>query len=131
MKKPDENRSKLILIRLKPKELEFLQRRLKKSMLRNMSEYTREILLEKEVTYTYRNKSMDDVLEELIQIRRELNYIGHNFNQAVHKLNGAMGMPEAKLWQNMLIVLRDQLEPSIRGIKEKIDNYSEKWSQKL
>ena len=73
---------------------------------------------------------MDDMLEELILLRRELNYFGNNFNQAVHKLNSVMGMPDAKLWEEALAVLRDQLEPSIREIKDKLNNYSEIWSQK-
>src|SRR5690606_20896747 len=87
------------------------------------------VLLKKPVTFTYRDKSMDDVLEELILLRRELNYIGNNFNQAVYKLNSVMGMPEAKLWQEALTVLRDQLEPSLREIKVKLDDYSEIWSR--
>src|SRR5690606_363741 len=98
-------------------------------MCRSMSEYSRSVLLKKPVIFTYRNRSMDDVLEELIQIRNELNYIGINFNQAVHKLNSIMGVPDSELWQAALIVLRDQLEPSIREIKEKMDAYSEIWSR--
>jgi len=98
-------------------------------MFRNMSEYSRAVLLKKPVTFTYRDKSMDDVLEELILLRRELNYIGNNFNQAVYKLNSVMGMPEAKLWEEALTVLRDQLEPSLREIKVKLDDYSEIWSK--
>ncbi|HUH17976.1 hypothetical protein [Albibacterium sp.] len=38
-------------------------------------------------------------------------------------------MPDSELWQATLIILRDQLEPSIREIKEKMDDYSEIWSR--
>jgi hypothetical protein len=124
-----ENRTKRLILRLKPDEYEKIEKRRQKSMCRSMSEYSRSVLLKKPVIFTYRNRSMDDVLEELIQIRNELNYIGINFNQAVHKLNSVMGMPDSELWQAALIVLRDQLEPSIREIKEKMDDYSEIWSR--
>jgi len=124
-----ENRTRRLILRLKPEEYEKIERRYRKSMFRNMSEYSRSVLLKKPVIFTYRDKSMDDVLEELILIRRELNYIGNNFNQAVYKLNSVMGMPEARLWQEALTVLRDQLEPSLIEIKTKMNDYSEIWSR--
>lgn len=125
------NRTRRLILRLTPEEYEKIERRFRKSMFRNISEYSRAVLLKKPVTLTYRDQSMDDVLEELILLRRELNYIGNNFNQAVYKLNSVMGMPEAKLWQEALTVLRDQLEPSLRKIKVRLDDYSEIWSKSL
>jgi hypothetical protein len=117
--------------RFTPEEYRIVRSRFEKSMFRKMSEYSRSVLLQKPVTLTYRDRSMDEVLEELILLRKELNYIGNNFNQAVYKLNSVMGMPDAELWQEMLVVLREQLEPSMKQIKEKLNNYSEVWSQKL
>lgn len=129
MSKIESNRTRWVNTRFTPDEYRIIHSRFQKSMFRNMSEYSRAVLLKKPVTFTYRDKSMDDVLEELILLRRELNYIGNNFNQAVYKLNSVMGMPEAKLWEEALTVLRDQLEPSLREIKVKLDDYSEIWSK--
>jgi len=98
-------------------------------MFRKMSEYSRAVLLQKPVRVIHRDKSMDDVLDELILLRKELNYIGNNFNQVVYKLNSVIGMPESELWQAALILLRDQLEPAIKDIKKKMDAYSEIWSR--
>ncbi|HUH19355.1 plasmid mobilization protein [Albibacterium sp.] len=126
-----ENRTRRITLRFKPDEYEIIEKRFRKTRFRKMSEYNRNVLLQKPVTITYRDRSMDEVLEELILLRKELNYIGNNFNQAVYKLNSVMGMPDAELWQEMLVVLRDQLEPSMKQIKDKLNNYSELWSQKL
>ena len=126
----EENRTRRVTIRFKPEEFKVIEKRFEKSMFRKISDYSRSVLLQKPVIFTYRDKSMDDMLEELILLRRELNYFGNNFNQAVHKLNSVMGMPDAKLWQEALTVLRDQLEPSIGEIKDKLNNYSEIWSQK-
>jgi len=126
-----ENRTRRLILRLTLEEYEKIEKRYRKSMFRNMSEYSRTVLLKKPVIFTYRDQSMDDVLEELILLRRELNCIGKNFNQAVYKLNSVKGMPEANLWQEALTVLRDQLEPFLREIKVKMDDYSEIWSKKL
>lgn len=131
MKEKYENRTRRITIRLKTTEYIALENRFKKTMFRKISEYSRNVLLEKKMTVTYRDKSSDDILEELILLRKEINSFGNNFNQAVRKLNSFSGMPEAKYWQSMLEVLRDQMEPSIRQIKDRINNYSDIWSQHL
>lgn len=131
MMKMEEKRSRRLITRLKPEEFRLVENRFKKSMFRKMSEYSRNVLLEKTITVTHRNKSMDEVLEELILLRRELNFIGNNFNQAVRKLNSVNGMPDAHIWQSMLTVLRDELEPKIREIKERLNKYAELWSQRL
>lgn len=127
----DRNRSLWLTIRMKLDEYELLNKRVAGTTCRSLSEYSRKVLLEKTITVISRDKSMDDVLEELILLRKELNFIGNNFNQAVRKLNSVSGMPEAQIWQSMMVVLRDQIEPSIGQIKGRMDNYSDIWSQKL
>lgn len=82
-------------------------------MLRKMRKYNRNLLLQNPATITYRGRSMDEVQEELILRRKELNYSGNNFNQMVHKLNSVMGMPDATLWPAALIALRGQLESGL------------------
>ncbi|HXH99317.1 MAG TPA: hypothetical protein VNI52_03545 [Sphingobacteriaceae bacterium] len=130
MPKKQIHRTKWVNIRLTPDEFKTISDRYKKSMLRNVTEYARDVLLERKITVVYRDQSMDDVLEELIQLRKELNYVGVNFNQAVKKLNSVMGTPDAHMWQSMLTILRDQLEPSIKEIKERVHLYSDIWSQR-
>ena len=124
------HRTKWVNIRLTPDEFKTISDRFKKTTFRKISEYTRDVLLERKITIVYRDQTMDEVLEELIQLRKELNQVGVNFNQAVKKLNSISGTPDARLWQSMLTVLRDQLEPSIREIKERVHSYSDIWSQK-
>lgn len=131
MRNEDENRSRIFLIRLKPKEFKILDDGLKRTGFRSMSEYSRSLLLEKPITFYYRDKAMDDVQGELIRIRKELNVAGNNFNQVVRKLNSVSGMPDAHLWEASLTILRDELQPVIEEIKERLNTYSEIWSQKL
>ncbi len=79
----------------------------------------------------YRDKSMDEVLEELILLRKELNSIGNNLNQTVRNINAAHGQADSRLWINLLGVINSKLEPSIGQIKERMNNYAELWSRKL
>ena len=74
---------------------------------------------------------MDDVLEEMILLRRELNAIGNNLNQAMRNINSAHGNPDTRLWMELLSVINSKLEPSIQQIKDRMHQYAELWSQKL
>lgn len=125
-----ENRTRRLTIRFTSNEYRYIERRFRRSTLRNVSEYAREVLLGKPLIFTYRNQSMDETQEELIKIRREINYIGNNFNQAVYKLNSVMGMPDTEVWENTMVILRDQIEPMMRETKEAMNSISERWSQK-
>ena len=125
-----ENRSRRVIVRFKPAEFELLQKRFKRTLFRKLSEYTRNVLLEKNIMVTYRDKAMDDVLEELILLRRELNAIGNNLNQAMHQINSARGNADTRLWANLLTTVTTKLEPAILQIKERMNQYAELWSQK-
>jgi len=89
------------------------------------------VLLEKPVTVNYRDKAMDDVLEEMILLRQELNAIGNNLNQAMRSINTAHGNADARLWMNLISVINTKLEPAINQIKERMNQYADIWSQKL
>ncbi|MCQ6958273.1 plasmid mobilization protein [Mucilaginibacter aquariorum] len=127
----NENRSRWIKVRLKPSEEESLNKIFKKTTFQNLSEFGRAMILGKPVTVIHRDRSMDEVLEELILLRRELNFIGNNLNQAVKNINSAHGFPDTRLWMNLLTVINGKLEPSINEIKDRMNKYSDLWSQKL
>jgi hypothetical protein len=131
MKNGDANRLKRVTIRFKDEEFKLIDNRFKKTRFRKLSEYIRSVLLEKPITVMYRDKSMDDVLEELILLRKELNAIGNNLNQTVRNINSAHGGADTRLWINLLGVINSKLEPSIYQIKDRMNNYAELWSQKL
>jgi hypothetical protein len=131
MQEENENRSKWIKIRLKPSEEQLLNKRYQKSTFQNLSEFGRAMILGEPVTVIHRDKSMDEVLEELALLRRELNFVGNNLNQAVRNINSAHGFPDKSLWMNLLTVINGKLEPSITQIKEGMNKYADLWSQKL
>jgi hypothetical protein len=131
MYKQEDKRIQLKNLRFKPEEFQLLEKRFKKTSFRKLSEYMRSVLLEKPVTVNYRDKAMDDVLEEMILLRRELNAIGNNLNQAVYQINAAHGNADARLWSNLLSIINSRVEPSINQIKERMNQYADLWSQKL
>jgi hypothetical protein len=131
MENEEENRSHILLTRLKPAEFTLIDNRFKKTRFRKLSEYIRSVLLEKPSTVMYRDKSMDEILEELILLRRELNAIGNNLNQAVRNINSGHPNADTRVWLNLLGVINGELEPSIIKIKERMNKYADIWSQKL
>lgn len=83
----NNNRTKWLHIRLSPAEQKQIEASFKATANKKMSDYARKILLGKPLIASYRNKSMDDLMTELIKLRTELNSIGNNFNQVVKKLH--------------------------------------------
>lgn len=131
MQKEEENRERKITTRLKPGEFLLLDRRFKKTRFRKLSEYIRCILLEKPITVNYRDQSMDEMLEELALLRRELNAIGQNLNQAVRQINAAQDATDNRLWLSLMSVIGSKISPAIADIKDRMQLFSELWSQKL
>ena len=117
-------------IRLKPSEQEALGKRLRKTTFQNLSEYARAMILGKPVMVLTRDKAMDDLLEELIFLRKELNAIGNNLNQAVKNINAAHGHADNRIWMSLLTVINAKLEPAITDIKNRLTQYADLWWQK-
>jgi hypothetical protein len=126
-----EKLTRVLLTRFKQTEYDQLNNRFKTSRFRKLSEYVRSILLDKPVTVYYRDIAMDDILEEMILLRQELNAIGNNLNQAMRSINAAHGNADTRLWTNLMSVIHSKVEPSVKEIKERMNEYADIWSQKL
>ena len=125
-----ENRCRWLKVRLRLAEQARLEKAYQKSAFRSLSEYARALLLGRPVTIMHRDASSDALLEELARVRRELNAAGVNLNQAVRRINSARDVPDARLWMNLLTVIRGNLEPAIAQLSEQLNKYAEVWSQK-
>jgi hypothetical protein len=62
---------KMFQFRLSEKEMEEFNRAYAKTPYRSKSEYSRKMLLGKPVTFFYRNKSLDDLIEGVVQLRKD------------------------------------------------------------
>lgn len=98
MKETKEIRAKWVTVRLNETERTRLDKLYKKTTCNSLGEYVRSVLLKEPVIVRFRNQSADDFLEEILLLRKELNAIGNNFNQLVHKLYILDSIPELKAW---------------------------------
>ncbi len=91
-------------------ELLMLVKNRQKTTERTNSNYLRKLALHQPVTIKTRNISIDELCAEIIKMRREIHYIGHNFNQAVHKLHTLEKIPEFRSWVQQYDQTRVQIK---------------------
>jgi len=126
-KQENEVRNKMVVIRMNNTEFEKVENLRKKTTERYLSSYVRKLSLEKPVTVKYRNQSADDFLKEMLGLKKELNGIGNNFNQAVHKLHLLDKIPEFRGWISQYDLLQKSLVNKVEEIKMKVNQLYEQW----
>ena len=129
-KQENEVRNKMVVVRMNNTEFEKVENLRKKTTERYLSSYVRKLSLEKPVTVKYRNQSADDFLKEMLGLKKELNGIGNNFNQAVHKLHLLDKIPEFRVWVTQYDGLQKSLVSKVEEIKLKVSQLYEQWLQK-
>ena len=99
MKKEQQNiRNHIVTLRMNTEEFRQMETFRKSTTERTTSNYLRKLALKKPVISLTRNQSIDELNHELILLRREINAIGNNFNQAVHKLHSLERIPDFREW---------------------------------
>ena len=130
MKVKRKVRSKWLTIRLNEDEENKLNQLFKRTTSGSLSEYARDVLLKEPVNIIYRNQTADDFLAEMILLKNELNAIGKNFNQAVHKLHTLDHIQEIKIWAILNEAGKKNLMKKAEEIKEKMNQIYNLWLQK-
>lgn len=131
MKKEEgEVRSIVFKLRLNQTEKNRLQQLQQNSIEKDLSSYIRKVSLKKPIVVKYRNASADDFLQCILQLKRELNAIGNNFNQAVKKLHVLDKIPEFRFWINTNKELQQSLIIKTEEIRVLMNQLHEQWSQK-
>lgn len=97
---------------------------------KDTSSYLRKVALQKPVTIKYRNESADDFLLDMLNLKKELNAIGNNFNQAVHKLHLLDKIPEFRVWVQQYDSLQKALISKVDEIKLRMNQLYDQWLQK-
>ena len=126
-KKENEVRKKMIVVRMNLEEFEKVEILRKKSTERNLSTYLRKISLQQPVTIKYRNQSADDFLKDMLPLKKELNGIGNNFNQAVHKLHILEKIPEFRDWIRRHDNLQKSVVEKVEEIRLRMNQLYEQW----
>ena len=119
-----------ISFRVKPHEYELIHQHFSATTCRKMSEYARKVLLQKPVVVKFRNQSADEFLTEMIELKKELNAIGNNYNQSVRRLHSIESMPEINTWLQNEPVFREKFFQQTEQIRERMDQIYRLWSSK-
>lgn len=129
-KKDSEVRKQFFKIRMNGHELEELKKLKGQSTERSVSNYARKVVLQKPITIRYRNSSADEFLIQMKELQKELNAIGNNFNQAVHKLHLLRTIPEFRAWITNYESLHQAVSAKVQDINSKVAQLYEQWLQK-
>ncbi len=130
MKETKKIRSKWLTIRLNEEEEKKLNQFYSRTTSNALSEYARAILLREPVIVLYRNQTADEFLEEMILLKKELNAIGNNFNQAVHRLHTLDHDSQIKAWAILNEASKKAFMKKVDEIRERMNQIYEQWSQK-
>ena len=129
MEEKNSGRNRWLHIRLTKEEFEQIDRNFKASACRKRSDFVRRNLLRKPIVLKYRNESLDKLLQELIQLRSQLNFMGNNFNQSVKKLHTLFETSDLKVWILPFDSDRNRFFFLVEEIKKHIENLAQKWLQ--
>ena len=128
MKKEEKvNRDKWLHVRLTEAEQTALKKAFKGTTQTKLSDYARAILLGKPMIAAVRNQSLQEILAELSALRKDLNGVANNFNQAVHKLHMLDHLPQFKSWLLAYDLDKRKLLKDIAQMKDYINQTAEKW----
>ncbi|MEO3402937.1 plasmid mobilization relaxosome protein MobC [Mucilaginibacter sp. CAU 1740] len=129
MAEENNGRKRRITLRLTAEEYAELEDKWKNSTVRKLSDLVRRLIFRRKFTVYTRNKSMDELLEELGLLRRELNAIGVNFNQAVHRLNMLDHAPQMQAWVIRFEQDKERYFAAVSAIELKLVSLNEIWLQ--
>ena len=125
-----EVRKKMVVVRMNETEFNQLEKFQKKTTEKDTSSYLRKVALQKPITVKYRNESADDFLLDMLNLKKELNSIGNNFNQAVHKLHILDKIPEFRGWVQQYDGLQKVLISKVEEIRLRMNQLYDQWLQK-
>ena len=122
-------KNKRIWLRLTESEYEALLHQKERSLERSLSAFARKRILQIPVTVKYRNASADDFLEEMVPLKKELNIIAREYQQAVSRLQLLEKMPEFRVWLQRYEAISQEVLSKINHINSRLIQLHEQWSQ--
>lgn len=129
MKEENNNRDKWLHVRLTVEEHTAINKGFKSTTETKLSDYVRKVILGKPMIASVRNQSLQDILAELQQLRKDLNGTANNFNQAVKKLHTLKDLSAIDQWLIGFRLDERRLLSSIETMKDYINKTAQKWLQ--
>jgi hypothetical protein len=127
MNENKKNRKHRIIFRVNDEELRIIEALYKSTTYKYFAGYARSILLKKPVTVKYRNQSADEILSSLILLKKEINHIGNNINQAVKKLHMLDENEKIRSWISIHESFADELNKKINELDQLTLQLNRKW----
>jgi hypothetical protein len=128
MEQKQPAKTKWLTIRMSEEEYQAVENLWRQTTSHSLSEYARKTLMRKPVVLRYRNQSLDDFMTGMLQLQKDLQLIGGNFNQIVRRLHTLRNRFEIQEW----ILLNEQdktrLFRQIEFISVTITKSYELWS---
>lgn len=116
-------------LNLTAEEYSLLEKKWKASLCTHLGVYVRNILFHQPVIQTVRNRSLDDLMQESIQLKKELNAIGNNFNKTTQNLPSLHQHADFKQWLITHALEKEILFNKIDEIKHHLHKMTESWLQ--
>jgi hypothetical protein len=114
-------------IRLDEEKFQELQRLLNGNPNNDMSRLIRDILHQKPITVFTKDKTLDNVMEELAKLRSEIRAIGVNINQITRLFNTYPEPQRKALFAKMAFKEHQALEPKITELLEIVSKLAKRW----
>ncbi|WP_199233908.1 plasmid mobilization relaxosome protein MobC [Pedobacter sp. HMWF019] len=129
MSKKNLNRTRIIGLRLSPEEYQSLTEKWETSNCRRLSDYARKKLFDRAIIKSYRNKSLDDFMLEMIEVRKGLERALIGFEQSVKKLYVMDKKADVLTWIRLHDLEKKTLLIKVEEIKQKINKIADQWLQ--
>lgn len=126
----ERNRVHRVTVRFTPAEFVPLQKAAAATASGELADYIRRVLFRRKIEAFYRNRSMDDLIQELSLMRRELNAVGNNFNQITKKVNATAGKKEFYFWVEHAASMQLLLQEKIGAIQKITEQFAAEWYAK-
>ena len=129
MRRANSNRNRAVTLRFTIEEYSQINNKFKASTCRGLSDYIRNHLFHRPIVTTYRNVSLDDLMEETIILTNELNAIGKKMSQIAEKINSANSSFEFTQQLTILEADKNKLFSKIKQIKKHTQKIAQQWLQ--
>lgn len=129
MKKELKKKDKWLHIRLDEDDLLKLQKMQLRTTEKYISNYVRKVMFNKPIIARTRDESLNEIITVLTKLQKDLNGIGNNYNQMLHRLHLSSSVAEVQLWLKLYEKQKLEMFDCIDVIKVFIAKTAEKWLQ--
>jgi hypothetical protein len=117
----------VVAIRISDDKYNELRKLLEGNPQNDMSRLLRDILHNRSITVFTKDKTLDNVMEELAKLRSEIRAIGVNINQITRLFNTYPEPQRKTLFAKMAFKEHQLLEPKIVELLEIVSQLAKKW----